>query len=50
MVNKTLFVSVLTFFSVTTFAQNSSKIKDVRTRPDLYFLQDGQQASSLVVP
>ena len=47
MVNKTLFVSVLTFFSVTTFAQNSSKIKDVRTRPDLYFLQDGQQASSL---
>lgn len=50
MVNKTLFVSVLTFFSVTTFAQNSSKIKDVRTRPDLYFLQDGQQASSLVHP
>ena len=48
MTKKTLVVGLLAMFSVTTFAQTTTKkIKDVRTQPDLYYLQDGQQASSL---
>ena len=48
MTKKTLVVGLLAMFSVTTFAQTAAKkIKDVRTQPDLYYLQDGQQASSL---
>ena len=48
MTKKTLFVGLLAMFSVTTFAQNAAtKIKDARTKPDLYYLQDGQQVSSL---
>ncbi|RRD02740.1 acid phosphatase [Prevotella sp. OH937_COT-195] len=47
MTKKTIFVALLTFLSVSTFAQTTTKIKDVRTKPDLYFLQEGQQASSL---
>ncbi|HAT61046.1 MAG TPA: acid phosphatase [Prevotella sp.] len=44
---KTLIVALLAFLSTTaTFAQ-STKIKDVRTNPNLFFLQDGQQPSSL---
>ena len=50
MTKKTLVVGLLAMFSVTTFAQTSAKkIKDVRTQPDLYYLQDGQQASSLAL-
>ncbi len=45
MTKKTLFIGLLTMVSLSTFAQ--SKVKDVRTNPDLFFLQDGQQASSL---
>ena len=48
MTKKTLVVGLLAMFSVTTFAQTAAKkIKAVRTQPDLYYLQDGQQASSL---
>ena len=48
MTKKTLVVGLLAMFSVTTFAQTAAKkIKDVRTQPDLYYLQDGQQSSSL---
>ena len=48
MTKKTFLVSLLAMISVATFAQTpASKIKDVRTKPELYFLQDGQQASSL---
>ena len=48
MTKKTFLVSLLAMISVATFAQTpTSKIKDVRTKPELYFLQDGQQASSL---
>ena len=48
MTKKTLVVGLLAMFSVTIFAQTAAKkIKDVRTQPDLYYLQDGQQASSL---
>ena len=48
MTKKTLLVGLLAMFSVTTFAQNAAKkIKDARTNPDLYYLQDGQQTSSL---
>ena len=48
MTKKTLLAGLLAVLSVTTFAQTpASKIKDARTKPDLFFLQDGQQASSL---
>jgi acid phosphatase (class A) len=46
---KILIVSLLAFIPATaTFAQ-STKIKDVRTNPDFFFLQDGQQPSSLAI-
>ena len=41
---KLLFVALLSVMA-TTFAQE--KIKDVRTKPDLYFLQIGEVANSL---
>ena len=40
MTKKTLVVGLLAMFSVTTFAQTTTKkIKDVRTQPDLYYLR-----------
>ncbi len=47
MKKKNLIVALLTLISVSTFAQTATPVKDVRTKPNLYFLQDGQQASSL---
>ena len=48
MTKKALIVGFVAMLSLSTFAQTAStKIKDARTKPDLYFLQDGQQASSL---
>ena len=48
MTKKALIVGFVAMLSLATFAQTAStKIKDARTKPDLYFLQDGQQASSL---
>lgn len=50
MTKKTLFVALLTSISVSLSAQTTApakKIKDVRTQPELYYLEDGQQASSL---
>lgn len=45
---KTLLVAFVALMSTSaSFAQSSTKIKDVRTNPDLYFLQDGEQPSSL---
>ena len=45
---KTLLVAFVALMSASaSFAQSSTKIKDVRTNPDLYFLQDGEQPSSL---
>lgn len=42
---KSLFVVLLSVFTLSTFAQQ--KIKDVRTNPDLYFLQADEVANSL---
>lgn len=42
---KSLFVVLLSVFTLSTFAQQ--KIKDVRTTPDLYFLQADEVANSL---
>lgn len=42
---KSLFVVLLSVFTLSTFAQQ--KIKDVRTNPDLYFLQVDEVANSL---
>lgn len=47
MTKKTLMVAVLAMFATSTVFAQTSKIKDVRTNPDLFFLEDGQQASSL---
>ena len=48
MTKKALIVGFVAMLSLSTFAQTAStKIKDARTKPNLYFLQDGQQASSL---
>jgi acid phosphatase (class A) len=44
---KTLMVALLAFISTTATFGQSTKIKDVRTNPNLFFLQDGQQPSSL---
>lgn len=38
-------VAALAVFCFSAFAQTN--IKDVRTNPDLFFLKDGEQASSL---
>ncbi len=49
MTKKALIVGFVAMLSLSTFAQTAStKIKDARTKPDLYFLQDGQQAASQV--
>ena len=45
MIKRNLLIAALAVFSFTAFAQ--TKIKDVRTNPDLFFLQDGEQPSSL---
>lgn len=47
MTKKTLMVAVLAMFATSTVFAQTNKIKDVRTNPDLFFLEDGQQASSL---
>lgn len=47
MTKKTLVLAFVALFAVNASFAQSSKIKDVRTNPDLFFLQDGQQASSL---
>lgn len=45
MMKRNLLIAALAVFSFTAFAQ--TKVKDVRTNPDLFFLQDGEQPSSL---
>lgn len=47
MTKKTLVLAFVALFAVNASFAQSSKIKDVRTNPDLFFLEDGQQASSL---
>lgn len=47
MTKKTLVLAFVALFAANASFAQSSKIKDVRTNPDLFFLEDGQQASSL---
>lgn len=42
-----LFAWVASMSMTATFAQTTDQVKDVRSNPDLYFLQDGEQPSSL---